>query len=492
MYLRNFILLFLLLAIAGGSCKDNDESLIPPEKEEGKDKDKDKEEDKDKDKDKDLVDEAWFLKKTNGETEKFFPIGAWRIPGHIVNAPDELEVYNNQARNINISFHYVPHQRKDIIYMSILPSLVLMDFLSKAPETKNKGKEKGYYESQYMKNIEKDKVLQSRLQRDLANHMYNEYPNVDRAYLPIDEVSMGLAANHWYTPPVVGDWIYKKILELEKQKDPSANPIVFADLAGHGKGSAYFFEKRYLKEHSSMPETPPYEATSASAQKYATYAIANDGFPLLAFMEGFNGVPAYSFSPTSYSYTSYTLEQLKSYHYENIKAYAQAYKGNGNAFGINAFRDFAAYPVLAGLTVDAIRAGLGDPTVPIWLFFDGNGYARGSVPVDNYVKQIRCQMYTSITHGATGIFFWNNPSGQEVWDALQPTLEEMKGNLDIIKLKTLEKRDNDNMHLMIKRDDKGQKYIIATNTSKTSSVPLNVENLEKNSLGPLEVYISPF
>ena len=101
-------------------------------------------------------------------------------------------------------------------------------------------------------------------------------------------------------------------------------------------------------------------------------------------------------------------------------------------------------------------------------------------------------MYTSITHGATGIFFWNNPSGQEVWDALQPTLEEMKGNLDIIKLKTLEKRDNDNMHLMIKRDDKGQKYIIATNTSKTSSVPLNVENLEKNSLGPLEVYISPF
>ncbi|MDD4727232.1 MAG: hypothetical protein PHN55_00590 [Dysgonamonadaceae bacterium] len=499
MYLRNLTLLLFLFTVFLIGCNDNDDSLIPPDKEEEKKEEegKDKEEDKNKEEEEEeeeegLVEEAWFLKKTNGETEKFFPIGAWRIPGYEANDPNAVSVYNRQSRNINISFHYIGQQRKDIIYMSIRPSYILMDFLSRQPDIKNKGNEKGYYESQYLKNIESDNILKNKLSNELANHMYNEYPNVERAYLPIDEVSMGLASNYWYTPPVVGDWIYKKIIELEKQKDPNANPIVFADLAGHGKGSTYFFEKRYLKDHSSMPDSPPYEMINESAQEYANHALNNNGLPLLGFLEGFNGVPAYKFSPTSYSYTSYSLEQLKSYHYENIKAYAEAYKGNGNAFGINAFRDFAANPILAGLTVDAIRAGLGDPEVPIWLFFDGNGYARGNVPVDNYIKQIKCQMYTSITHGATGVFFWNNPSGQEVWDALQPTLEEMKGNLDIIRLKTLEKRDDNDMHLMIKKDNKGQKYIIATNTSKTSTVPLKVDNLEKNSLAPLEVYIAPF
>ena len=28
--------------------------------------------------------------------------------------------------------------------------------------------------------------------------------------------------------------------------------------------------------------------------------------------------------------------------------------------------------------------------------------------VNEYVKELKCQMYTSITHGATGVFFWND------------------------------------------------------------------------------------
>ena len=476
MYSRNFILFFSLLILLGTSCKSRDNSQSSSNKDKNG-----------------LVDEAWFLRKTNGETEKFFPIGAWNIPGYVAEDANSVDVYNKQSRNINISFHHIDQQRKDIIYMSIRPSLILMDFLSKKPAIKSKGIEKGYYESQYMKNIENDNELVSKLNDELSKHIL-QYENVERAYLPIDEVSMGLAQNHWYTPPVVGNWIYNKLIELEKQKDPNSNPIIFADLAGHGKGSAFFFEKRYLKDHSSMPETPPYEVTSESAQSYAKYALAKgEGYPLLAFNEGFNGVPAYEFKDNSYSYTSYTLEELKSYHYENIKAYAEAYKGNGNAFGINAFRDFYANPVLAGLTVDAIRAGLGDPTIPIWLFFDGNGYAKpASIAAEDYVNEVRCQMYTSIIHGATGIFFWNDRrKAPEVWDALQPTLEEMKSNLDIFKLKTLEKRDNGDMHLMIKQDEKGKKYIMASNTSKTNNVSLEVENVEKDNLAPLEVYVSP-
>ena len=190
----------------------------------------------------------------------------------------------------------------------------------------------------------------------------------------------------------------------------------------------------------------------------------------------------------------HTLEELKSFHYENIKAYAEAYKGNGNVFGINAFRDFYAHPVLAGTTVDGIRAGLGEAHIPIWLFFDGNGYAKpGNITMDDYVNEVRCQMFTSIIHGATGVLFWNDRSkNAEAWDALQPILEEINSNLGIFKLKTLEKRIKDDMHILIKKDSKGQKYIIASNTNKTENISLNVENVKKNILAPLEVYISTF
>ena len=470
MHLRNSILLYsLFIIILGTSCKNRYNSQRSPEKDKNG-----------------LVDEGWYFKKTNGVTEKFFPIGAWNIPGFKVGESNNVVVYNKQTRNINMSFTRNPSQRNDLMYISIKPSLILMDFLSKIPEIKSKGNEKGFYESMYLRNIESDKELLSKLDEELSNHVL-QYKDVERAYLPIDEVSMGLAMNYWFTPPVVGDVIYKKLQTI----DP--NTIVFADLAGHGKGSTLFFEKRYLKDHSSMPNTPPYEATNESAQSYAKVALDKEkGLPLLSFLEGFNGVPAYEFKNGSYSYTSYTLEELKSFHYENIKAYAKEYKGNGNAFGINAFMDFRDHPVLAGITVDAIRAGLGNSKVPIWLFFDGTGYAQGNIATDDYVNQVRCQMYTSIIHGATGIFFWNDRRRTaEVWDALQPTLEEMKSHLDIIKLKTLEKRSDDNLHIMIKKDDKGQKYIMASNTSKTESIPLRVDNVKKDSLAPLEVYVSP-
>lgn len=46
------------------------------------------------------------------------------------------------------------------------------------------------------------------------------------------------------------------------------------------------------------------------------------------------------------------------------------------------------------------------------------------------------------------------------------------------------------MHMMIKKDENGKKYIIATNTSKTNSLELNMQGVQKKVLNPLEVYIS--
>ena len=112
--------------------------------------------------------------------------------------------------------------------------------------------------------------------------MTERFPNAELAFLPIDEVALGLINSHWFTPPVVGDRIH------EKNKSFNPNAIVFVDLTGHGKGSSFFFEKRYLKEHSFMPLNPPYEAVeSESARDYAQEALASgEGLPLLVF----NGV----------------------------------------------------------------------------------------------------------------------------------------------------------------------------------------------------------
>ena len=443
--------------------------------------------------------DGWYLKETSsGDHEKFFAIGAWNVPGHedeITEPNNEVreKFYKRQTSNVNIVLMHMQnwedymHEQNKIL-MSIKPSLFLMDYLGNMPSLSDKGAEKGYYQSQYLKNIQNDEKLLQEFDKALDKHVNIDFKNVERAYLPIDEVGLGLAGSHWFIPPLVGDLIYEKL----KKFDP--NTIVFVDLAGHGKGSSFFFEQRYLKDHSSMPTDPPYEVLSESAQSYAKNAISEGkGLPLIGFNEGYDGIPGYQFKDNKYSYRSYTLEELKSFHYENIKLYAEAYKGNGNVFGLNAFRDFYAHPVLAGVTVDAIRAGLGDPTIPIWLFFDGNGYAKPKeMSAEEYVNEVKCQMFTSIIHGATGVFFWNTRTKEyDVWDALQPILVEIRDNLDLIKLETVEKINDDNLHIVIKKNDKDQKYIIASNTSKTDSIPLKIENVEKESLNPLEVYISP-
>lgn len=129
---------------------------------------------------------------------------------------------------------------------------------------------------------------------------------------------------------------------------------------------------------------------------------------------------------------------------------------------------------------------------PIWLYFDGNGYAKpANVTPENYVKNVKCQIYTSIVHGATGIFFWNDWSKTAiVFDNLLPVLKELNENLYMIYFHTIERKIESDLHVMIKRDGNGGKYIIATNTSKTNDAALNVHGVEKKKLNPLEVYVS--
>ena len=261
MNLRNLILCLLLpLLVFGSSCKSYNIKSNP---------------NGDKDKESVLVEEGWrYRKNANGENEKFFPIGSWGIPGYESDRQNgakdrtDVEVFKKQARNVDILVtdhrfwkDFMTEEGK--IMMTVLPAQFLRyAHLEKIPELSNKGGENGYYRMQYLKEAIKDPSFIQKLDDDIITNKAR-HPNAELAYLPIDEVAQGLYNDHWTVPPGVGDKIYERL----NVHDP--NSIVFVDLAGHGKGSTFFFEKRYLQKHASMPADPPYDAIiNKSAREY--------------------------------------------------------------------------------------------------------------------------------------------------------------------------------------------------------------------------------
>ncbi|MFV0605688.1 MAG: hypothetical protein ACK5NK_07600, partial [Niabella sp.] len=113
----------------------------------------------------------------------------------------------------------------------------------------------------------------------------------------------------------------------------------------------------------------------------------------------------------------------------------------------------------------------------------------GNVSAVDYVNNVKCQIYTSIIHGATGILFWNEwKKSPEVFDTLQTVLKELRKNLDIIYLNTVESKQIGDIHLMIKKGANSVNYIIATNTNIHKLAQLNYGKI-KIELSPLEVYI---
>lgn len=431
---------------------------------------------------------GWALQKAplNNTFEKFFAIGTWHLPGYIFSDSFETDkqdyekrasVFKQRAASFNMVFTNPGQQRE---YMSdkikiLNPfSAILHNFIDQAGNYP-KGKDKDYYRSQDMKKVVTDVAFEKHLDLEINKLLVN-FRDQKHIYSHIDEIALG-GVSKWAIPPSVG----AKITERAKQNDNNA--LVFVDLVGHSRGSTYLFEQEYLKTHKELPTAPPYE-------KIDKRALESE-IPLLGFSQAYNGLPVYQFHDGKYSYTEYDAETLKSIWYENTKQLAAGYKKSGDVFGINAFRDFFTHPILAGITVDALKNALG-PHTPIWLYFDGNGYAKpAQLTPKAYVNIVKCQIYTSIIHGATGILFWNDwRKTSEVFDALLPMLEEFNKTVPIIKLPTVHTKVEGDLHIMIKQNSKGEKYIIATNTSKTKNVKLKTPEVPDKILQPVEVYIS--
>jgi hypothetical protein len=432
-------------------------------------------------------DDGWVLHKglPDDTFEKFFAIGSWHVPGYVFT--DSVESDEQQYQKNASLFR----ERTAPINMVFMTSGIQKDYMSGEIHILNPfspvfhkyldqvfglpdGKDKDYYRSQYLKKIADSPEFEEYLDAEIKKLMEN-LPNDKYIYSHIDEIAFG-GVSKWAVPPSVGT----KITERLKLQDKNA--LVFVDLLGHAKGSTYLFEKKYLQTHDTLPPDPPYDL--------ATPGTLNCDFPLLGFYQAYNSLPVYQFKDGKYSYAVYDFNTLKSVWYENIRLIAEGYKGCGDVFGINAFLDFRTHPVLSGVTVNTL-AGLGEG-VPIWLYFDENGYAKpADVMPEAYIRSVKCQIYTSIIHESTGILFWNDwKKTPEVFDALLPILQELNDNLHVIKWKTIDTKTEGDLHVAIKQDQKGRKYIIATNTHKTNNVSLDTPDIRKNTLFPLEVYIA--
>jgi len=436
--------------------------------------------------------DGWVLRKKPGSNkyERFFAICLWNIPGYARTKsadPDSVKI-NTQLFLEKTSYYNMKFgtsdQPKDL-KTKLIPFIsqpnfpaVFKNYLDKIPSINSDPVASPYLRSQYIRKDINNPKLKEALD-SMIDHLCQKNSGNDYGWAPIDEIIQAGAAGKWNWPACVGDIIYERI--KNKQKDA----LVFTDLMGIGRGNSYLFELLYLKTHSAMPDYPPMELLSKEARECRKN-------PLLGFRMAYEGSPVYEFNNGDYRYKEYDFETLKKLWFENVKICSAGFKNSGNVFGINAFRDFFAHPVLSGITVDAIKAGISSE-MPVWLYFDGNGYAKEpDVSTEDYIKSVKCQMYTSIVHGATGVLFWNDKSKTpDVFDGLAPVLKEMNDNVKIFVLKTIETKINNDLHYMIKGKDSKHKYIIATNTSTTETLPIDIKGVSKKSLEPLEVYIAP-
>lgn len=407
--------------------------------------------------------QGWALRKAPGASryEKFFAVGVWNIPGYTKEAMENApQAYRSGAAA------YLQHSPLyNMVYLSpgaddaaagrveVTGSIAFYECLKACQQAvPSAGGTDADYAVRQQLRLQAQEGEASFLQRldDAIDRNIRAIGTNDHIWAPVDEIAGGGAGSGWCWSPEVGRRIRQRI----RRREP--HTLVYTDLLGISRGSSYLFERRYLQSHAALPSEPPYDALGEGARRLPQR-------PLLGFVQAYDGSPVYVNGTADY--VSYDLPTLKRFFYENLRICARDYRACGDVFGINSFIDCNTYPVLAGVAVDGIRSGVG-PDVPVWIFFDGNGYARPAhQSPEAFAGNLKCQMYISIIHGATGILFWNDRSlSPEVFQALEPVLTELKDREPIIKAGTLEQHLEGDVHYMVKRLSDGRTYFVAANT----------------------------
>ncbi len=434
------------------------------------------------------VKDGWVMKSNpdTGKEEKFFAIGLWGVPGYTFNKlsvedesdkyPDNKDQFLNKIKHFNL-FYIQLNFGKEYMnnVMKMAGTIEIPWFLKEEYFDKKGDSNEAYYMMRRLVSEKKSKStrLQKTINTAIDYTLREVKDSKDFIWAPFDEIATGYQS--WAWPSEVTDMVYDEI------KNRTPNKLVYIDLLGSSSpyGNTFLFEQYYYnKRQKKLPPTPPFYALQKTSKRESLndFFVTHEG---KSIMENRNGVWRIDEMPT---------KDLENIWHENVKLTAKGYKKSGDIFGINSFQHLRDNPKLAGVTVEAIKKGAGEEA-PVWLFFDSNGYAKPSLEsTESYIRKIKCQIYTSIVHGATGVLFWSDLRKDDtVFNSLIPVIKELKKYEHIFYMETINENFEGDIRYIIKKGEK-QRYLIAVNTSGKNKV-LDNRDIKRTLFKPYEVKV---
>lgn len=434
------------------------------------------------------IKDGWVMKadQISNKDEKFFAIGLWGVPGYTFNRlsvteeskkyPENKSQFLSKIKHFNLFYIQSEYGKQYMNNVMKMGGTSEFTWFLKEEYFNKKGDNKAAY--YMMRQLELEKNNNSpRLQKTIKNAIDYTLREVkdskDFIWAPFDEIATGYQS--WAWPNEVTDMIYKEI----KKRTPSK--LVFIDLLGGSSliANSFLFEQYHKEKHGKLPQNPPFNALQKTSKRESLndFYVNHEGKSVMEYING------------DWQINSMSSRNFEKNWFNNVKKTAEGYKKSGDIFGINSFQYLRDEPKLAGVTVDAIKAGTGQDT-PVWLFFDSNGYAKESFDSpESYVRKIKCQIYTSIVHGATGVLFWSDlEKNDKVFNTLLPVIAELKQYEYIFYMDTEEQKLDGDIRYMIKKYN-NSRYIIAVNTSSNKRY-LSNKNIKRALFEAFEVKVS--
>lgn len=431
------------------------------------------------------IEEGWAYR--NGE--KFFPIGIWGIPDYdfkLFKVDEDMEnirLFKEIGDIFNLV--YVQYGREQEYMKNSLLFTGYGHFMWKMKEgycgpssynpDKNGDKKINLNEMQFIKD-NLIKHYSGYIYKEVVIDINKRFYNYNHIWFLADEPNTGFADWVWY-PEIVKTY-------NDAVKKTTDSTLTFIDLFGSIKGDRYAYEQNYRKMYGKKLEILP-EGTKQEL-------LQGDPLQLSSYNYSADGTPVYRYNLNRNRWEFNDVEKYKDKFYYNIFSTATIYGMCADVLGVNCYQDYFNFPSSAGLTIDAIKDACGNEK-PVWLFFDGAAHAKPQFTSEKeYLKNVRCQIFTSIVHGASGVLFWSKKDVAETyWNLMKELALELKYNAEIIKGIEIEEGKENNIIFSIRKISTGESYIIAVNTSKRSSNQLHFSDL-KLMLNPLEVIIKKY
>lgn len=429
------------------------------------------------------IENGWVYR----DNKKFFAIGIWGIPKYepVLLATDKDSLNINLFKNASSYFNliFVQFAREQYYMKQQLLACGFGHFMWKfkngydgLPQYRPDKDENGIIDLKEMKFIKNNlyPYYYNYLSKSVIDEIEQRFKEFDLIWLLSDEPNTGF--NDWF-------W-YPSIIQLYNQivKEKMDSSLTYLDLFGNLRGDKYSYEMNFIKKFNE----------SLDSLKTGTNRDLLEGDPsrMQSYIYSANGIPVYKLNKDSSTWIYNDLNLFDNTIYYNIYQAADIYGMTCDVLGLNAYFDFYRNPALAGLAVDAMKDACGNYK-PIWLFFDGAGYIKPkSMSDEEYLTNIKCQIYCSIVHGATGVLFWSKKeTSQNYWTGIKRIASELNENLKILESIEISRGVKENIHYSIRKNDNEQKiYIIAVNTDKFKTNEATIFNININ-LKPFEEII---